>query len=104
MVMNNVPREAGVSGQLKTGHAHLAAQSPGQPCWGSVGGRAGGGGRRRRGQQPLPSVVWAVVSPQVAAGSSGLRDLLTPGGAGREPGGCALLCAEAVLILFLDFC
>lgn len=50
-----------------------------------------------------PSVVWAsgrrCLLPQEAVGSSGLGDLLAPGGAGWEPCCCALLCAETVLVL-----
>lgn len=50
-----------------------------------------------------PGAGQGVFSPQEAGGSgpSGLRDLLAARGAGREPGGGALLGAEAVLVLFL---
>lgn len=55
-----------------------------------------------------PSVVWAsgrrCLLPQEAVGSSGLGDLLAPGGAGWEPCCCALLCAETVLVLLFNFC
>lgn len=42
---------------------------------------------------------WCAFSPLLVPGSSGLGDLLTPGGAGREPGSGALLRTKAVLIL-----
>lgn len=59
---------------------------------GQCGWAAGGTGRGGR------SVVWAMhLLP--AGGPSGLGDLLAPGGAGWEPGGGALLRAEAVLVL-----
>lgn len=48
------------------------------------------------------SVVWAsgrCLLPQETVGSSGLGDLLAPGGAGWEPSCCALLGAETVLVL-----
>lgn len=100
-VMNNIPRGVGVmSGKLMTEDAELSCpESPSRARCGSVRGGRGGRGRG--------SVVWAVVvSPrwQVAGGPSGLGDLLAARGAGREPGGGALLRAEAVLVLFLNFC
>lgn len=58
---------------------------------GQCGGQAEGGARAGR------SVVRA--DDDASSGPSGLGDLLTPGGAGREPGGRALLRAEAVLVL-----
>lgn len=47
----------------------------------------------------------AVSSPRGRVGGpSGLGYLLASGGAGREPGRGTLLRAEAVLILFFNFC
>lgn len=94
----NVPREGGVmSGKLMTGMESSAARVTPPSRWGS-GGRRRGRARRalgRRGDASSPR------RRQEAAGPSGLRDLLAARGAGREPGGGALLGAEAVLVLFL---
>lgn len=100
--MNNVPKGGrGVSsGKLMTIYDHAAAQSLLVSGEGKQNGQVG---------EPVtltpatPSVVWAPgrrhLLPQEAVGSSGLGNLLAPGRAGREPCCCALLCAEAVLIL-----
>lgn len=74
-VMNNVPREAGCHVRRADGQA--GARSAAR-CGGRSGVRADGA---------------------ASSGRSGLGDLLTPRGAGREPGGRALLRAEAVLVL-----
>lgn len=89
----NVPRAGGVmSGKLMTG---WSAQLPASPH------RAGGAvrGQRGRARRALGRLL-----PQEAGGgrASGLRDLLAARGAGREPGGGALLRAEAVLVLRRD--
>lgn len=87
----------------------LVAQA-GVPGMGGAGWREGRweGGRGRgaarspsRPSRPVSSVGtgWRRLLPEAVAGTSGLRDLLAPGGAGREPGSGALLCAEAVLVL-----
>lgn len=60
---------------------------------GSEEAAAGGAGRGEGAQ-------WSGRCPR----PSGLGDLLTSGRAGREPGGGALLRAEAVLVLFFNFC
>lgn len=93
----NVPREGGVmSGKLMTGMERSAARVALPSRWGS-------GGRRRGRARGHSAPGRCVFSPQEAGGSgpSGLRDLLAARGAGREPGGGALLGAEAVLVLFL---
>lgn len=95
----NVPREVGVmSGKPMAGMESSAARVA-PPGGGAVKG-GGGGGRGGH------SGAWADASSpgrrQVAAGPSGLRDLLAARGAGREPGSGALLCAEAVLVLQRD--
>lgn len=100
--MNNVPKGGrGVSsGELMTIYDHAAAQSLLVSGEGKQNGQVG---EVVTLTPATPSVVWAPgrrrLLPQEAVGSSGLGNLLAPGGAGRKPGCCALLCAEAVLIL-----
>lgn len=83
-VMNNVPREAGCHVRQPTAE-RVRAQRPGA-----------GGGQRARARAGRSGVR---ADGDASSGRSGLGDLLTPRGAGREPGGCALLRAEAVLVL-----
>ena len=93
-IMNSIPRGAGchVRHADDRGGNNSAAQSLPEAPSGAVW--MGGGRDRARGR----SVVWAMhLLP--AGGPSGLGDLLAPGGAGWEPGGGALLRAEAVLVL-----
>lgn len=105
--MNNVPKGGrGVSsGELMTIYDHAAAQSLLVSGEGKQNGQVG---EVVTLTPATPSVVWAPgrrrLLPQEAVGSSGLGNLLAPGGAGRKPGCCALLCAEAVLILLFNFC
>lgn len=100
--MNNVPKGGrGVSsGKLMTIYDHAAAQSLLVSGEGKQNGQVGEAVTLT---PATPSVVWAPgrrrLLPQEAVGSSGLGNLLAPGRAGREPCCCALLCAEAVLIL-----
>lgn len=75
-----------------------AAQLPG------VSRMSRGGAVRRAGRRPGPGRALSSSargsSPcRAAGGLSGLGDLLTPGGAGWQPGSSTLLGAEAVLVL-----
>lgn len=69
-----------------------------------VSGEVRQNGRLRKGSHPISSLGRRRLLPQKAVGSSGLGDLLAPGGARGEARRCALLRAEAVLVLFFNFC
>lgn len=92
------------AGELMITHDQAAAQS----LVASEQGKQNGQVREGVTLTPAtPSVVWApgrrCLLPQEAVGSSGLGDLLAPGRAGWEPSCCALLRAEAVLVLLFNF-